>query len=78
MRWAGETYEQWRLRVMGGVRCFAWLPTQMADGTWVWWEYYWSVAEPNCRGGFFWLKGCEIEDVRRPRPCGPPPKPSTK
>lgn len=57
MIWKGETTSQFFQRAVNeGIRDFAYLPTQMDDGTWAWWEHYWSKAYPNMRGGYIWEK----------------------
>lgn len=63
MKWAGETDQQWRRRVMSGFRRFALVPAQMVDGQWVWLEHYWSVALPDFRGGFVFRNGVSIDDA---------------
>jgi hypothetical protein len=38
-RWAGETPRMFWDRVCAWHVVFAWLPCQLSNGTWVWWEY---------------------------------------
>lgn len=47
MRWSGTTREQREALERGGIQCFAYLPTQMCDGTWIWLEHYWAVRRIN-------------------------------
>ena len=40
MRWSGETPEMATERMRSWSSRFAWVPVQLADGTWFWWERY--------------------------------------
>lgn len=50
MKWGLTDEESWKInqkerkrklyRAWCGIRKFAWLPVQMKDGTYLWWEYY--------------------------------------
>ena len=73
MKWQGETLEQAVERWRAGYRRYAYLPTQMHDGQWVWLEYFWSRR--NGRGTWrngLTLQGCAEPTYERP----PPPTPS--
>lgn len=47
MQWEGQTVAQRIEKEKQGIRRFAFLPTQMADGTWVWLEPFWRVLGPT-------------------------------
>lgn len=59
MKWKGETENQWRARVAKWHMRFAYLPTQMEDGTWVFWDYYYA------RVHFGFLRNVERVDLEK-------------
>lgn len=80
MRWSGESKAHRDKRLREWHRRFAFLPTQMSDGGWVWLESYWAidVAHPwSSDGPTFELRA----GLRRPddtptwaaAPVTPPP-----
>jgi len=76
MIWKGETLEQRNDREKLGFQRFAFLPTQMSCGTWMWLEKYWCGLHrgPNMRK--WYVKALEKQDciqstIKRPAPPKP-------
>jgi hypothetical protein len=70
MLWKGETDQQWYRRVKEqGEHVFAWFPTQMDDGTWVWLERYWRFL-----AGISW-KHCSYRRALNREDAAPKPLP---
>jgi len=76
MMWNGETLKQRIERQVVGFRQYAYLPTQMSCGTWVWFEYYWCALHrgPNMRQ--WYVSALRHADCLQQPPERPPsPKP---
>lgn len=81
MRWRGETEGQRDARLAQWHRVFAWLPTQMECGTWIWLSAHEAKCLRNLRGGWNWYFRPIGSDWEHPydRPMSSPPtKPKPK
>lgn len=74
MRWRGETLEQMERRLTRWHRRFAYVPVQMHDGTWVWWEPYDAIQVRKPNQTFYVLRRLPGSDFKAPYEC-PPPRP---
>lgn len=74
MIWKGETREQYIARAQkDGIRIFAWWPTQMDDGRWVWLEHYWEYFQRPNGGIGWWSRAITREDFEDSAPKTTPP-----
>ena len=81
MKWQGETSAQRRERLCNEVqRSYAWWPTQMGDGTWVWLDhYFWFLWGMHVVPHRF-EKHCDAYQAMQRMNRGPqtPPPPRTR
>jgi hypothetical protein len=75
MKWHGETERQVLNRYSKGVKCWAWFPTQMNCGAWVWWEPYWSGLHTGMNNRKRWVNALIRDHCVQ---CGPTTTPPPK
>jgi hypothetical protein len=75
MRWTGETFEMREARIRLPHQKYAYLPTQMNNGLYIMWEYYWARLDwsNNFTGTEIWVRSTNLADVELKIVVRPPP-----
>jgi hypothetical protein len=72
MKWSGETKRDREARLRAGVSAFAWWPTQMASGEWIWGEDYWVALHQKANNQTHWVRALKRKDCIQQYPTRPP------